>query len=85
MIDNNECDWKIICIDINDHEYEKYNDSDYLKKNKHDFISHFLKYYKIKDGKPPNKLAFNEQMLNSHTATTIIRNAHQEWLGCNSS
>jgi len=80
MIDDDECDWKIIAIDVNDHEFDKYLDPSYLKENKHDLITHFLKNYKIKDGKPPNKLAFEGSMLNAHIAMTVIKNANTEYL-----
>jgi inorganic pyrophosphatase len=80
MIDAGECDWKVVVIDSSDHELEKYLNTDYLMRTKHDEISYFLKYYKTKDGHEPNILAFNGQMLNSFTAMTIVKNANQEYL-----
>ncbi len=80
MIDEDEADWKIVGIDIRDHEYQKFLNEEFLKEEKDDILIHFLKYYKIKDGKRPSKFAFEGKLLNAETAMQVIKEAHSEWL-----
>ena len=39
----------------------------------------FLRIYKIPDGKPENKFAFNGEYQNAEFATKIIAETHQYW------
>ena len=82
LIDEDETDWKVICIDINDPLSKSLNDIDDVRTylpNKLDEIYYFLRDYKIPDGKPPNIFALNGQYLNKQTAVNIIQETHHEW------
>lgn len=82
MIDEGETDWKIICIDVRDPLAEKINDVDDLEKfmpGKAQEVFTFLRDYKIPDGKPPNKFAFNGELKNRDFAVRIIEETYQEW------
>ena len=57
MIDGDETDWKLICIDINDKMAQQYNNYTDIPKNILESIDDFLTNYKIPEGKGPNSFA----------------------------
>jgi inorganic pyrophosphatase len=82
MIDEGETDWKIIVIDIKDplsNQLNDYNDIEKFMPGKLKEIFEFLRDYKIPDGKPPNKFAFNNELKDKTFAINIIEECHKEW------
>lgn len=82
MIDEGETDWKIICINIKDCNANKINNLDDIEEilpNKLKEIFEFLRDYKIPDGKPPNKFAFDGKPQDKNLAIKVIEETHLEW------
>eukprot|EP01123_Difflugia_compressa_P006567 TRINITY_DN18843_c0_g1_i1.p1 TRINITY_DN18843_c0_g1~~TRINITY_DN18843_c0_g1_i1.p1 ORF type:complete len:340 (+),score=67.16 TRINITY_DN18843_c0_g1_i1:136-1020(+) len=80
MIDSGETDWKIVVIDITDPEAEKYIfTNSVVPKKVLNPLFNFLRDYKIPDGNPPNKFAFEDKFLGSQFAVKIVEETHQEW------
>jgi nucleosome-remodeling factor subunit len=82
LIDDGETDWKLIVIKADDPMAGKLNDigdveqhMPGLMKATHDWF----KIYKIPDGKPANKFAFNGQAKNAEFARKIIDETHEQW------
>eukprot|EP01125_Pyxidicula_operculata_P003258 TRINITY_DN1380_c0_g1_i2.p1 TRINITY_DN1380_c0_g1~~TRINITY_DN1380_c0_g1_i2.p1 ORF type:complete len:190 (+),score=58.25 TRINITY_DN1380_c0_g1_i2:339-908(+) len=79
MIDEGETDWKILAIDVNDPDAEKYNNVSDVPKEKLDAVFTFLRDYKIPDGNPPNKFAFDNECKDRDFALKITGETHEEW------
>lgn len=82
MIDDGETDWKIICIDVNDPNASKLNNIDDVEKvmpGKLKEVFEFLRDYKIPDGKPANKFAFNDEVKDRDFALTVTKETNAEW------
>ncbi|EPZ36644.1 inorganic diphosphatase [Rozella allomycis CSF55] len=82
LIDDNETDWKVIVIDINDPLAEKLNDIEDVNVHMPGLLRatlEWLKVYKIPDGKPVNKIAFAEAALNKEFAIKVIKETHEFW------
>jgi len=83
MIDDDETDWKIVAIDAEDRWAPELNDVDDCERllpGALDLIREWFRTYKIPDGKPPNKFAFDEQFLPAAAAHKVIHETHTEWL-----
>lgn len=64
LLDEGETDWKVIAIDSRDPLADKLNDIGDVEKHFPGLIDatrHWFKIYKMPDGKPANKFAFNGQ------------------------
>jgi inorganic pyrophosphatase len=82
MIDEGECDWKVIAIDAEDKWAPYINDIDDVKEQLPgllEAIREWYRTYKIPDGKPPNRFALDEQFMNKEYATEIINECHHAW------
>jgi len=82
MVDEGETDWKVIGIDINDPLADKLENSDSIEKvmpNLLNKIFMFLRDYKIPDGKPQNRFAFNGKPISKELTSEIINDGHMEW------
>ncbi|KAM3939017.1 inorganic pyrophosphatase 2, mitochondrial isoform 2-T2 [Leptodactylus fuscus] len=82
LIDEGEMDWKIIAINIEDPEAEKFNDIDDVKKYKPGYLEatvEWLKTYKVPDGKPENQFGFDGQFKDQAFAVEIIKETHEYW------
>ncbi|XP_006502279.1 inorganic pyrophosphatase 2, mitochondrial isoform X2 [Mus musculus] len=82
LIDQSETDWKIIAINVNDPEAEKFHDIDDVKKFKPGYLEatlNWFRLYKVPDGKPENKFAFNGEFKNKAFALDVINSAHERW------
>uniref|UniRef100_A0A8I6AK43 inorganic diphosphatase n=1 Tax=Rattus norvegicus TaxID=10116 RepID=A0A8I6AK43_RAT len=82
LIDQSETDWKIIAINVNDPEAEKFHDIDDVKKFKPGYLEatvNWFRLYKVPDGKPENKFAFNGEFKNKAFALEVINSAHEHW------
>jgi len=82
LIDEGETDWKILVIDVNDPEAGKYNDIEDVRTHRPGFLELVHKWfrdYKIPDGKPANKFAFDGEFKNKEYALQVIEENHQLW------
>jgi len=79
MIDNNETDWKILVIDVNDPDAGKYNDAGDVPKALVEKAFTFLRDYKIPDGAGPNQFAFDSQLKGRSLALQKIEETNSEW------
>ncbi|KAM4051444.1 inorganic pyrophosphatase 2, mitochondrial [Anomaloglossus baeobatrachus] len=83
LIDEGEMDWKIIAINTEDPEADKFNDIDDVKKYKPGYLEatvEWLRTYKVPDGKPENQFGFNGQFKDQAFALGIIKETHEYWL-----
>ncbi|XP_053962331.1 inorganic pyrophosphatase [Anastrepha ludens] len=84
LIDEGETDWKIITIDVNDPLAEKMNDIGDVDKYFPGLLRatvEWFKIYKIPDGKPENKFAFNGDAKCAAFAINIIEETNKFWKG----
>ena len=82
LIDEGETDWKIIAIDVNDPLAAQLNDIGDIEKHCPGLLKatlEWFKIYKIPDGKPENKFAFNGEAKNREFALKIIDETHKFW------
>jgi len=82
MIDEGETDWKIVTIDVNDPNASKLNDIGDIEKvfpGKLKEVFEFLRDYKIPDGKPANKFAYDGELRDRAFALNIVEENHNEW------
>lgn len=82
LVDEGETDWKLIAINVNDPEASKFHDIDDVKKYKPGYLEATLdwfRYYKVPDGKPENKFAFNGEFRNKAFALEVIELTHECW------
>lgn len=82
LVDEGETDWKVLCIDVNDPLAEQLNDVDDIEKHMPGFIKatrEWFTIYKIPDGKPANKFAFNGEAKNRDFALKIIDETNEQW------
>jgi len=67
MIDEGETDWKVLAIDIKDPLAAELNDIEDVQRKLPGYIKateEWFRIYKIPDGKPENKFAFNGEARN---------------------
>jgi len=84
LIDEGETDWKIVGIDVDDPESEKFNDLEDVEKHRPGYLTalhDWFRDYKIPDGKPPNTFAWGGQGKGKQFALEVISEAHRQW--CN--
>jgi len=82
MIDEGETDWKVLTIDIHDPLAAKVNDVHDVEKEKPGLlgkIHEWFRDYKIPDGKPQNKFAFDGQWKDRAFALKVIAENHELW------
>ena len=82
MIDEGECDWKVITIDADDKWAPFVNDIDDVEREMPGMLSairEWYRTYKIPDGKPPNVFGLNEQFMNKEYADSVIQECHHAW------
>ncbi|ORZ23530.1 inorganic pyrophosphatase [Absidia repens] len=83
LIDQEETDWKIVVIDINDPLANVLNDIGDVERYKPGLLkdsARFFRIYKIPQGKKENKIAFNNVPRNKEYATRLIYETHESWL-----
>ena len=78
MIDAGETDWKVICIDTNDTNCDKYNDITDVPSQTMDLIDDFLTNYKVAEGKGQNKFA-DKKIWTKDETVDIVVNGHKHW------
>ncbi|XP_071952154.1 inorganic pyrophosphatase-like [Antedon mediterranea] len=82
LIDEGETDWKILAIDVRDPLSDKLDDVDDIERLMPGFLraTHdWFKLYKIPDGKPANKFAFNGEPKNAEFASKVVKTCHDQW------
>jgi len=79
MIDEGQTDWKVLAIDITDEDASKYNSGTDVHEVKKKEVFEFLRDYKIPDGKPPNKFAFNSELKDKQFALDIVEETYLHW------
>ena len=79
MVDDNETDWKLICIAIDDPEADKLNNIDDVDEMYLDELREWFRFYKTPTGKPPNKFAMKEEFQNKQFSLKIIQQSHEYW------
>ncbi|KAM6221281.1 inorganic pyrophosphatase 2, mitochondrial [Rhynchocyon petersi] len=82
LIDEDETDWKVIAINVNDPDASKIHDLDDVKKYKPGYLEatiNWFKLYKVPEGKPENKFAFNGEFKNKAFALEVIKSTHEHW------
>uniref|UniRef100_A0A7S1Y8S7 inorganic diphosphatase n=1 Tax=Grammatophora oceanica TaxID=210454 RepID=A0A7S1Y8S7_9STRA len=82
MIDEGECDWKVVVIDAEDKWAPFLNDIDDVKEQLPGMlgaIREWYRTYKIPDGKPPNVFGLDEQFMDKAYAHGIIEECHVAW------
>lgn len=82
MIDEGECDWKVVVIDAEDKWAPFLNDIDDVERElpgQLDAIREWYRTYKIPDGKPPNVFGLDEKFMNKKYAMGVIDECHHAW------
>eukprot|EP00440_Ansanella_granifera_P036269 gb/GFBE01039357.1/.p1 GENE.gb/GFBE01039357.1/~~gb/GFBE01039357.1/.p1 ORF type:complete len:299 (+),score=72.24 gb/GFBE01039357.1/:1-897(+) len=82
MIDEDEADWKLIVIDVQDPWAKDLHDiADVEEKlpGTLDQIREWWRTYKVPDGKPLNKFGLDEKFMDRSYAMEVIADAHEAW------
>nr|ALS04052.1 inorganic pyrophosphatase [Acartia pacifica] len=82
LIDEGETDWKVIAIDVKDPLAENLNDIHDVEKLMPGFLAatvEWFKVYKMPDGKPANKFAFDDKPKDREFAENVIVSCHDSW------
>lgn len=82
MIDEGECDWKVVVIDAEDKWAPFIDDIDDVEEQLPgmlDAIREWYRTYKIPDGKPPNVFGLNENFMGKEYAGKVIEECHHAW------
>jgi len=82
MIDEGECDWKVVVIDKED-KWAPYiddiNDVEEQLPGMLDAIREWYRTYKIPDGKPPNTFGLGEKFMGKTYAMEVVNECHHAW------
>ena len=82
LLDEEETDWKIIVIDVNDPLAPKLNDVEDVERHLPGLLratNEWFRIYKIPDGKPENQFAFSGECKNKKYAEEVIRECSDAW------
>lgn len=82
MIDEGETDWKVIGINVDDPEAKDFNNISDVRRLKPGYLEatvDWFRRYKVPDGKPENKFAFNEEFKDKDFAIETIKATHGFW------
>ncbi|KAI9830771.1 MAG: Inorganic pyrophosphatase [Phylliscum demangeonii] len=82
LLDEEETDWKVIVIDVNDPLAPKLNDVEDVERHLPGLLratNEWFRIYKIPDGKPENQFAFSGECKNKKYATDVIRECAESW------
>lgn len=82
MLDEGETDYKVLVIDVNDPLASEMNDVEDIEKKMPGFIratEEWFRIYKMPDGKPENKFAWNGEARNKAQAMKIIKECQAAW------
>ncbi|KAF4469746.1 Inorganic pyrophosphatase [Fusarium albosuccineum] len=82
LLDEEETDWKVIVIDVNDPLAAKLNDVEDVERHLPGLLratNEWFRIYKIPDGKPENQFAFTGECKNKSYAHDVIRECAEAW------
>lgn len=82
LLDEEETDWKIIVIDVNDPLAPKLNDIEDVERHLPGLLratNEWFRIYKIPDGKPENQFAFSGECKNKKYALEVVRECSDAW------
>jgi len=82
MIDEDETDWKVIAMNIADPQIGEFTDIQDVERVKPGLLRRtveWFKYYKVPDGKPINKFAFNEEFKDKQFAAQVVKHTNESW------
>lgn len=82
MIDEGECDWKVVVIDAEDKWAPFLNDINDVEEQLPgmlDAIREWYRTYKIPDGKPPNVFGLAEKFMGKDYAKEVVNECHHAW------
>jgi inorganic pyrophosphatase len=82
MIDEGECDWKVVVIDAEDKWAPFLNDIGDVEEEIPGLlgaIREWYRTYKIPDGKPPNVFGLDEEFMDKEYALEVINECHHAW------
>jgi len=83
LIDEGETDWKVICIDVHDPQAAAINDIADIEKIKPGYLQkayEWFRDYKVPDGKPQNKFAFDGKTQPRAYALQVVKENHELWV-----
>ncbi|CAI4216717.1 unnamed protein product [Parascedosporium putredinis] len=82
LLDEEETDWKVIVIDVNDPLAPKLNDIEDVERHLPGLLratNEWFRIYKIPDGKPENQFAFTGECKNKSYAMDVVRECAEAW------
>ncbi|KYK57708.1 Inorganic pyrophosphatase [Drechmeria coniospora] len=82
LLDEEETDWKVIVIDVNDPLAAKLNDIEDVERHLPGLLratNEWFRIYKIPDGKPENQFAFTGECKNKSYAMDVVRECAEAW------
>ena len=82
LLDEDETDWKIMVIDVNDPLAPKLNDVEDIERHLPGLLratNEWFRIYKIPDGKPENQFAFSGECKNRKYAMDVVRECAEAW------
>ncbi|KAK2801377.1 Inorganic pyrophosphatase [Emmonsiellopsis sp. PD_5] len=82
LLDEEETDWKVIVIDVNDPLAPKLNDIEDVERHLPGLLratNEWFRIYKIPDGKPENQFAFSGECKNKKYAMEVIHECSDAW------
>ncbi|KAI9904860.1 hypothetical protein N3K66_001389 [Trichothecium roseum] len=82
LLDEEETDWKVIVIDVNDPLAPKLNDVEDVERHLPGLLratNEWFRIYKIPDGKPENQFAFTGECKNKDYAMDVVRECSEAW------
>lgn len=82
LLDEEETDWKVMVIDVNDPLAPKLNDVEDIERHLPGLLratNEWFRIYKIPDGKPENQFAFSGECKNKKYAEDVIRECSDAW------
>ncbi|KAF2253487.1 pyrophosphatase-domain-containing protein [Trematosphaeria pertusa] len=82
LLDEEETDWKIMVINVNDPLAPKLNDIEDVERHLPGLLratNEWFRIYKIPDGKPENQFAFSGECKNKKYAMDIVRECAEAW------
>ncbi|KAK3943632.1 inorganic pyrophosphatase [Diplogelasinospora grovesii] len=82
LLDEEETDWKVIVIDVNDPLASKLNDVEDVERHLPGLLratNEWFRIYKIPDGKPENQFAFTGECKNKQYAMDVVRECNEAW------
>jgi len=82
LLDDNETDWKIVCININDPLARELNDVHDIEKKLPgalEAIRTYFRTYKVCTGKPENKFGLGGRLMPADYTMDRINECHEQW------